>query len=584
MPGNMKRHLTNLMHVLAGGCRWWLPAEQNSSFLGPRGLRLEEWIRSGQARVVKEGPHRIVYRVELPEIVFYLKHNLLPDLRTWLRQLVRPSKARMEYHRALDVASRGLPTVVPLALGEKNAFLGIGESYLITQSLENTQPLHIYLLGAAKKLDDCQKTQARQNLAGELGRLLGRIHQAGILHNDLHQGNILLRDNGAGDFSLFLIDLNAVRLGSPLDWSTSLENLAMLNRSFIFRSSRTDRLRFWREYYRVRQELGWSETPPDPGNCKRLSREVEKHTLDSIQGFCQRFERRCLKTNRYFREVAGPGTQGHVVVDLDRADWQRLLDDPDEPFGRPDARFLKNSRSSTVIEMDVRLDGQVRRVIYKRFRVTGWTDPLAALVRPSPAQRSWVFANALLIRSLPTPRPLLLVHRKRLGMNYEGYLMTEKVEGAQDLHQFLEALPQVPAEEARRTLRTRIDQVARVMRELHRCRIANRDPKASNWLLGPLVENDGLQRNFAGVWIIDLVGITHQQRLTRKKRIKNLARLNASFLQSPNLTRADRLRFLRMYLQWNLVGKEGWKYWWKAIEGATQTKVARNIRHKRVLK
>ena len=34
---------------------------------------------------------------------------------------------------------------------------------------------------------------AAQHLARELGSLLGRIHQAGILHNDLHTGNILVR-------------------------------------------------------------------------------------------------------------------------------------------------------------------------------------------------------------------------------------------------------------------------------------------------------------------------------------------------------------------------------------------------------
>ena len=49
------------------------------------------------------------------------------------------------------------------------------------------------------------------------------------------------------------------------------------------------------------------------------------------------------------------------------------------------------------------------------------------------------------------------------------------------------------------------------------------------------------------------------------------------------MTRTDRLRFLRVYLHWNLTSKEGWKKWWRQTEQATQAKVERNIRSKRVL-
>ena len=104
---------------------------------GPEGLRLAEWLASGQARVVKQGLHRTVYHVVLPGLDFHLKHYPLADTRAWLRQLVRPSKARMEYDCALAVAARGVPTFRPLALGEQRALLGTGTSYLITRSLDD---------------------------------------------------------------------------------------------------------------------------------------------------------------------------------------------------------------------------------------------------------------------------------------------------------------------------------------------------------------------------------------------------------------------------------------------------------------
>ena len=617
----MKKHLSSLIRVSAGGMNWWLPEEQRECLLGPDGLRLHEWLQSGQARIVKRGHQRIVYRVELPDLIFYLKHNLMPDMRSWLRQLIRPSKARVEFDRALAVAKRGLPTITPLALGEKCSLLGSGESFIITHSLEGTQSLHSFLM-SNHDLSARQKARIRQTLAQKLGRVMGQIHEAGILHADLHSGNILLRDCHAESFSLFLIDFNAVRLGAPLGWSKSLENLAMLNRWFICRSTRTDRLRFWKAYELRRAEgkgeerqgdketrrqgdsqasgslspcllVSLSPSSPDPALSKMLARQVEERTIASVQVLCGHFERRCLKTNRYFRVVRGSAAAGHVVTDLDPAEWAPLLEDPDEPFRRPGAKLFKDSPTSSVMEFDVQLGGKTRRVIYKRFFATSWTDPLASLFRSSPARRSWIAGQALLHRSLPTPRPLLMMHRRRFGLDWEGYLMTEKIEYAQSLTEFLDALPRDEESRAgscRRfdsaslaLLRQRIDQVAQVMRELHRWNFANRDPKAANWLLGPVVETDHLQPNFGGVWIIDLVGISRNQKVTVNQRVKNLARLNASFHGNLALSRSDRVRFLRTYLRWNLAGKEGWKTWWRQIEQATLAKVALNARRNRAL-
>jgi len=73
-----------LIAVTAGSFTWRLRADFARQ-LGPDGIRLEEWLRTGQAVIVKQGPHRIVYRVELPNVTFYVKRNLTPDRVTWVR-------------------------------------------------------------------------------------------------------------------------------------------------------------------------------------------------------------------------------------------------------------------------------------------------------------------------------------------------------------------------------------------------------------------------------------------------------------------------------------------------------------------
>jgi hypothetical protein len=87
----------------------------------------------------------------------------------------------------------------------------------------------------------------------------------------------------------------------------------------------------------------------------------------------------------------------------------------------------------------------------------------------------------------------------------------------------------------------------------------------------------------ASVWLIDLVGVELFRSLPHHRKIQNLARLNASFHGRSHVTRSDRLRFLRTYLNWGLLGQGNWKDWWKEIETATQAKTARNRRRGRPL-
>jgi hypothetical protein len=77
--------------------------------------------------------------------------------------------------------------------------------------------------------------------------------------------------------------------------------------------------------------------------------------------------------------------------------------------------------------------------------------------------------------------------------------------------------------------------------------------------------------------------VSRHRRLSRRRRVQNLARLHASFYRGGALTRTDKLRFLRVYLGWGLRGKEGWKAWWREVEQATQAKAQRNARNGRPL-
>ncbi len=552
---------------------------------------MREWLEAGQARIVKKGPHRIVYKVELPGLRFYIKRNLVTDRWCWIRQLIRPSKARTEYMRARGVAQRGLPTYVPLALGEQDTWLGVGESVLITGSLEDTHELHSFAILQLARMPAPRQARLRHRLATELGKLVARMHDAGIRHNDLHPANVLVRLEPDDGLTLYPIDLNAVRLGPPLSWKQSRENLVILNRWFVLRASRSDRYRFWKSYSRHRQE-GPDCTALNSRQGLDLSDDVELHTLFSNLTFWRRRDRRCLKNNRYYRRVEGTAVKGHAVVDLDADLLSALQADPDAPFREAGVRFLKDSPTSTVIELEHTAEGQRRTLIYKRFRLTSGLDPWTSLFRRPAALRSWIHGQGFRERGLPTARPLAILHRRRHGLSAEGYLLTEKIHNAQNLREFVESCLSVSA------LRKQIGQVAAVLRELHRRCLSHRDLKAANILVSrdysaffsPFSDQawttatQSLLPIFAStVWLIDLVGVRRHRSLCRSRRVRNLARLNASFAEGSKLTRSDRVRFLRTYLRWGLHGKGDWKSWWRAIERATLEKVRRNHRQGRQL-
>src|SRR5262249_45078769 len=160
-----------------------------------------------------------------------------------------------------------------------------------------------------------------------------------------------------------------------------------------------------------------------------------------------------------------------------------------------------------------------------------------------------------------------------------GYLLTEKLPEVVNLHQFVNALEGHTPADRRHQLRRILDQIACLIRDLHRRQLSHRDLKAANILVDRKKAVDGEAASSpstahrppstAAVWLIDLVGVSLHHRLRRSRRVQNLARLHASFHHNPTLTRTDKLRFLRTYLQWGLFGRAGWKRWWRDIEAAT---------------
>ena len=395
------------------------------------------------------------------------------------------------------------------------------------------------------------------------------MHNEGVAHPDPHPGNFLVEIPGDGVPRFTLIDLHAVRLGPPLTWAESRANLVLFNRWFQLRADTTDRLRFWNAYVQERHTaFKHTET-------RRQIEEVETRTLVSNLGFWAGREHRCLGGGRHFRKLHQGSLRGVAVRELPDEILQPLLADPDAIFRGEGIRMLKDSPTSTVAEWTI---GD-RSLVLKRFSIRNGLEPYKNVLRRSAALRSWVMGHTFRDRWLPTPRPLLVLHRIRKGLRHEGYLLTEKVPEALALPEAAARLLSLPVEERTRIARVWNFRLARLLRSLHLHGGSHRDLKASNLLL------EGATHDLATAVpvFIDLVGARTGRPIRKARRARELARLNASFLKTPLVSRTDRLRFLKTYLLANL-GKDGnWRAWWKAIQRRTARKVAKNARTGRPL-
>jgi len=522
-----------LRTVRSPGFVWYL--RSGASELLGSAPDLAEWQKRGLATLVKRNFQRSIWRVTLPGGTIYVKQCRANSPRSWLRELVRPPKARLEFENALALLSSGVGCTEPLAWG---AGVGRwpGDSFIITREAAGAVPLDRFLEAPLTP-------QRRREIAKAFGRFLGAMHRAEFLHPDPHPGNFLLAELDGGEQKFLLLDVHALKLTSTV--AERIENLVILNRWFQMRATRSDRAHFWQAY----------------GAANGDATGIEVATRKSNLRFWANRLGRYLGDNREFRKISGAGVCGHAVRDLPDEVLSKWIADPDAAFAAADAKLLKDSPSSTVA---LRTCGS-QSYIFKRFRRGSVWTGLKNRLRRSSALRSWIAGQSLRDRGLPTARPLAILHRIRAGLPREGYLIFEFVAGAV-------GLPEAMAMATRERRRELLDQLGRLIRDLHDRGVSHRDLKAPNILVA-----DGEPI------LIDLVGVRLGLRVPDRERVRNLARLNASSLVSPAITNADRLRLLRAYRSWIARPTGDWKAHWRAIAAETSAKVEKNRRSGRVL-
>lgn len=252
------------------------------------------WSQTAEAAVAKKlRTDRITLRFTLDdrglERAFYIKRHGQSSWKEYVKPMLRLRLpilgAKPEWRALLHFHEADLPTMTPVALGQCGA-----NSFLITEALENCTKLSELrfddaepLPRAAACLEDASTSSLphhrRRGLIGTIARLTKRMHAAGLHHQDLYLGHLLLRNDDTANDQVYVIDLGRVQKHQRLTSHWIVKDLAQLNYSARDYSA-VDRLRFLRGY------LGRKLSPADKrlvakivGKSSAISRHSQKNSL-----------------------------------------------------------------------------------------------------------------------------------------------------------------------------------------------------------------------------------------------------------------------------------------------------------------
>ena len=204
----------------------------------------EALIKEYPARLLKQAPESIVSLVKTGESNVCVKQFRYPHWIDRLKENFRTSKGLRAWIAGNGLKIRNVPCLGVMAYVEKKNGFGIKESFLLMEASEKGQEMDRYLCKGF------QTVQRKRVFIKSFVQWYSRLHQKEIFHRDMKACNILVSEEGE-DWRFQLLDLEDVRLDQKVNGGEVFRNLLQLNTSIPKGITHADRMRFYKEYYRL---------------------------------------------------------------------------------------------------------------------------------------------------------------------------------------------------------------------------------------------------------------------------------------------------------------------------------------------
>lgn len=460
-----------------------------------------EWVPCSEDTVVarRDAPFLVYYKEFLPR-------NKLESLKAFFRG----SRCLRARRQTKILQSAGLPTpdILCWGAGNKNEFFfsdgvsGLGFYFF----LRNTFPA-----------PSTRKDLTRKHLLlKETGKLIGRLHQAGIIHGDLRPNNLLVEEGKTG-FEFSFIDNESNKLKKTPSFKSMIKNIVQFSMIQDSLLSHSDLLRIFSayctEFHFFSSKVGQRKLISEVFAIrqKRLALHHLKICQENRSGQIQKV--RGKNCGAYYRKSA---IEKIISQNMDLEKW----------FAQSD-KTIKKDGSITVKELAV--DGET--LLAKKITRKNLGDSLRGHWKKNRVQHLWNISHAFLDLDMPVPQPrgYFVSESKK-----ENYFFCEHLSSAKTLLSISMSQTNFAEWLSSNAL---LENIAASLARMHNYGYTHGDTKWANIMI------DSSGDSF---WWIDLDGVRHHRKQFNRWIFKDIARFVVDILES-NLNDAFAETFIKKY-------------------------------------
>lgn len=133
---------------------------------------------------------------------------------------LRKSKARRSFEYATSLLDMGIGTPQPIAYFENYSWLGLKDSYYISE--------HLQAKLTFRELVEIADYPHHDAILRQFTKFSFDLHEKGIEFLDHSPGNTLVKKRAHGNYDFFLIDLNRMNFHEKMDFDSRMKNLSRL--------------------------------------------------------------------------------------------------------------------------------------------------------------------------------------------------------------------------------------------------------------------------------------------------------------------------------------------------------------------